>query len=137
VRLIAERDPESIKRYGHVRRARFWSRGCDARLEGTTRHCTRERGHKGPHLAHGIFGRVLAVWDEVHAVPRPHAKVPTRARPARRGSGRGGPIEALKAFGSRVVRRPHQFMEEAFLLVLVLAMVGFVIDWALRILGAR
>lgn len=88
-------------------------------------------------MAHAIFGRVLAVWDEVHAVPRPHVRDPKRVGPARSGSGRGGPVEALKALGSRVVRRPHQFMEEAFLLVLVLAMGGFVIDWALRILGAR
>lgn len=55
----------------------------------------------------------------------------------RRVSVRRGPLEALTDFASRVARRPHHFMEQAFLLVLVIAMVGFVVDWALRIIGAR
>jgi len=138
VRLTAEGDAATIKRYEHVKPARFWwRRRCGVRLAGTPRICTRERAHRGPHAAHGAFGRLLAVWDDHAAVPRLETKHKTGPVGLRRISEPGGLLESLRAFGRRVARRPYHFMEEAFLLVLVVAMVGFVIDWALRIIGAR
>jgi hypothetical protein len=138
VRLTAEGDAATIKRYEHVKPARFWwSRRCRVRLAGTSRSCTRESAHKGPHVAHGAFGRPLAVWDEGDAIPRREREVAAKPARMRRVSQREGPLEVLRAFAGRVARRPHHFMEQAFLLVLVVAMVGFVIDWALRIIGAR
>ena len=64
MRLTVEEHPEAIKRYAHLKPARgFRARACYAGLSGTGRTCTREPGHRGPHVAHGRFSGVLAVWD--------------------------------------------------------------------------
>ena len=64
MRLTREEHPEAIKRYGHIKRARGWRvRPCAAKCPGTTRTCTRGEGHRGPHVAHGAFRKVVAVWD--------------------------------------------------------------------------
>jgi len=64
MRLTVEEHPEAIKRYAHLKPARgFRARSCHAGLSGTGRTCTRETGHRGPHVAHGRFSRLLAVWD--------------------------------------------------------------------------
>lgn len=136
VKLTLEEDRRVSRRYRHIKAAPVWRRRCGQRLDGTSRTCTREENHGGPHVAHGRLRKVLAVWDGGTPERRPKS-VQRRARRTP-GTGRSaGPLDALKAFGRRIRERPQQYMEEAFLLVFVLAMVGFVLDWALRILGAR
>jgi hypothetical protein len=136
VKLTIEENRETIKRYGHIKPAPFWgSVSCSARCPGTVRTCTLERGHIGPHVAHGTFRKVLAVWDQGIKAGKSDVKPRRAVGPiARRRSRDRGLVAALKAFWGRVLRRDH-FIEEAFLLVLAVAMVGFAIDWALRILG--
>lgn len=56
---------------------------------------------------------------------------------ARRDLRKTGFLVALRDFAGRLARRPQYSMEEVLLLVFALAMAGFVIDWALRILGLR
>ncbi|MGB1657818.1 MAG: hypothetical protein ACPHO4_10740, partial [Longimicrobiales bacterium] len=64
MRLTVEEHPEAIKRYAHLKPVRgFRARACYAGLPGTSRSCTRKTGHRGPHVAHGRFSRLLAVWD--------------------------------------------------------------------------
>ncbi len=64
MRLTVEEHAVAIKRYAHLKPVRGWrARACYAGLEGTGRTCTRESGHRGPHVAHGRFAKILAVWD--------------------------------------------------------------------------
>lgn len=62
MKLTVEQHPESIGRYGHVRPARG-GKVCRQLCPGTTRTCSQPRGHHGPHVAHGLFRMVVAVWD--------------------------------------------------------------------------
>ena len=139
MKLTIEEHPETIKRYRHIKPAPSRKGGrCATRLSGTSRACTLSPGHSGPHVAHGAFNRVVAVWDagatarksegDTHRVGSVVPRRPPRE---------GGIVRAMKDFGRRVTRYTEHFMEEIFLLVFVLAMVGFVIDWALRIMGVR
>ena len=139
MKLTIEDNREAMRRYGHLKPARGWrKRRCGVRLRGTTRACTLEKGHTGAHVAHGVFNRVLAVWDEGVAGRAPEVRG-TRAASAlsRQDLGRGGLLEALKDLRARLVRQPGHFLEEIAFLVFFLAFVGFVLDWALRILGLR
>lgn len=64
MKLTVEHDRETLKRYRHTRPARGWGvRRCGARCPGSARTCTLEAGHRGPHISHGLFGKVVAVWD--------------------------------------------------------------------------
>jgi hypothetical protein len=152
MRLTAKDNPETIRRYGHIRPASGWGvLRCSVRLPGTSRACTLEDGHTGPHVTHGAFKRVVAVWEgegraaeprkpdaKVLKAHEPDAKVrKARAAVARTGFGDRGPIATVRAFWRRLVRRPEHVMEELVFLVFTLAMVGFVIDWTLRLLGLR
>ena len=135
MKLTREENREALKRYAHVKPARWGRRRCSTWLSGSSRSCTLGTGHSGPHVAHGTFNRILAVWDQGGAsnVPEPVRPGPSpTVRPPFRWS---GPVEALRAFGGRVLRRPAHFIEEAVFLVFFAAMIGFVIDWALRIMG--
>jgi hypothetical protein len=138
MKLTIEENREAMRRYAHIKRAPRWgSIQCSARCPGTVRTCTLKRGHAGLHVTHGMFGSVLAVWDKgtAVAVSRERLRSSTRTVP-RRGRGRGDPAQAPKKPWDRLIPSPHT-IEAAFLLILVLAMIGFAIDWALRILGAR
>jgi len=65
MRLIREEHREEIKKYEHIKPApTFGPVRCFARLPGTARTCTLAEGHSGPHVAHGMFKKVMAVWDE-------------------------------------------------------------------------
>jgi hypothetical protein len=136
VKLTLEEDRGISRWYGHIKAAPVWRRRCGRRLAGTSRTCTREANHGGPHVAHGRLRKIVAVWDGGTPERRPKSiEKRTRRTP---GTGRSaGPLDALKALGRRIRERPQQYMEEALLLVFVLAMAGFVLDWALRILGVR
>jgi len=142
LRLTVEENRETIKRYAHVKPVPFWgTRRCSAQCPGSSRTCTLEKGHRGPHIAHGLFRRVLAVW-ELRDDPRVSRAIASRmkkkpARPAPRPVlPDGGPVALLKAFWDRIrVYIPP--IEEILLIALGLMMFWFAIDTALRILGWR
>ena len=140
--MTAEEQPQAIKRYAHVPRAGGWNpTPCGSRLEGTARLCTRERGHSGPHVAHGAFRRILAVWDAAggSAASRrlrgAHPEHPAPKRPRRRPVGlpsrAGDSASALRTWLSRTLASA----EEIAFLVFFLAFVGFAIYWLSLILG--
>jgi hypothetical protein len=138
MKLTVEENREALRRYGHVRPAAGGSARCSARCPGTPRTCTLASGHRGPHVSHGRFRKVVAVWDGPARVR--HTEI-TRKQPvgptARRDLRRTGFLVALRESLGRMIRRPQHYMEEILLLVFALAMAGFVLDWALRILGLR
>lgn len=136
MKLTVEENRETIKRYGHIRPAPRWgSVRCFARCPGSSRTCTLEVDHNGPHVAHGIFRQVVAVWDANRKVRRSEAERQTVVGPtAPKGLKREPSVAAVDGFWRRVVRKAPS-LEQGFLLVLFVAMVGFVIDWTLRMLG--
>jgi hypothetical protein len=143
MKLTVEENRERIKRFGHIRPAPMWgSVRCSVRCPGSSRDCTREVGHSGPHVAHGRFNRVLAVWDGGIKGRRSGArKSVEKANRAlgvatRKGMGGSGLLASVKGLWGRV-RRGAPSMEGALLIVLGLGMVWFAIETALRILGWR
>ena len=131
MKLTIEENREAIKRYGHIRPAPRWgSVQCSAKCPGSVRTCTLERGHTGVHVAHGRLRRVVAVWDEgISAVTSKQPAKRAGAAIARIRAREGGLASTLKA----LLRVPD--IEAVALLILALFMVGFGIDWALRIFG--
>ncbi|MFC1575066.1 hypothetical protein ACFL5A_00265 [Gemmatimonadota bacterium] len=77
----------------------------------------------------------MAVWDKGIPARRSGGKVKrapgTLARTGSRGSGNA---PDLKAFWGRLIPSAHT-VEAVFLLILVLSMAGFAVDWVLKILG--
>ena len=136
MKLTIEKNPESIKRYQHVRPAPRWaSSTCGLPCPGTVRSCTLERGHRGPHVAHTKFGRVVAVWDRTAQIQSPGSGRKLGKPKPTPGKGRDrGVAVVLKMIWGRLTSGSFS-LEDAFLLLLALAMVGFAIDWALRIIG--
>jgi hypothetical protein len=143
MKLTIEKNPETVKRYQHVRPAPRWgSIACSVQCPGTVRICTREQGHRGPHVAHAKFGKVVAVWDRTAQAEIPAHRPKHSGRTtvsARRAStpvrgGDGGLGVVMKSIWGRVTGGNFT-LEDGFLLLLALAMVGFAIDWALRIIG--
>jgi len=136
MKLTIEQNKERLKRFSHIRPAPIWqSIRCEVKCPGTRRECSRERNHKGLHAAHNLFGKVLAVWDEGGKTPvqvrrRPAATVQKTPVAVKEGKDRSLAIKILA-----VALKKISSIEEAFLLLLALAMAGFAIDWALRILG--
>lgn len=138
MKLTIEDNREALKRYRHIRPApQKGSARCSAVCPGTVRTCTLRRGHSGPHVAHGMFGRVLAVWDKGVKIPENRGGIPRPAAVVRRaGSGYGGFLATLRALREKIVLKEH-YIEAGLLLAFALAMVGFAIDWALRIMGLK
>ena len=134
MKLTIEDNRETIKRYAHIKPAPLWgSVLCSVRCPGTPRICSLKRGHAGPHVSHGWFRRVVAVWDERSRIV-PVGEAPKRAvRPAapvvprRRGF-----LATLRALRSLIKRREH-VLEEVVFIVFALAMVGFAIHWIMII----
>jgi hypothetical protein len=84
-----------------------------------------------------LFQRVVAVWDSGGQAQKAHQKAKAAGRAvARTGIRDAGLAVALRTLRDRIVKRLPS-MEGMFLLVLAVAMVGFALDWALRILGLR
>jgi hypothetical protein len=82
-----------------------------------------------------MFRRVVAVWDagvRAHE-PAEQEKRAVRA-PSQEVSWDRSPATALVAFVRQVVRRAPP-MEETLFIVFFVAMVGFFVDWALRIIA--
>lgn len=138
--LTAEEHPEAIKRYAHVARAGGWGGSeCSARLDGTTRSCTRQRGHSGPHVAHGSWRKILAVWDEAsgrrRAASRKLAEPVARKRSPRKPVGLPvRPRELVQVIRDWVAGAVASAEEIAFI-VFFLAFVGFALYWLWLILG--
>ncbi|MBT8337109.1 MAG: hypothetical protein KJO11_10925 [Gemmatimonadetes bacterium] len=136
MRLTIESDPQTIRRYEHVRPARGWGvERCGVMCTGVERACTRALGHTGPHVAHGRLGRVRAVWDAdaaTRARPEARSRVVEAARqgglPSRRS---GGALRALVRWATDRVSS----VEDLAMLILFLAFLGFAVDWFLRMLG--
>lgn len=132
MRLTVEKDRETIKRYGHIRPASAWgSVACAARCPGTTRTCTLEKGHRGPHVAHGFLKNVVAVWDAANGA------APEKSRTAvgpqvPKEVWTGSLVGAVGAFWSHVARLKPAVGDVA-LLILFLGFVVFAVDWFLRI----
>ena len=135
VRLRVEEHARAIRRYRHVKPARGGSAKCSLRCPGTSHTCTLAKGHRGPHVAHGSFRKVVAVWDS-------GARAEPAARTVHRGSGAKAPIglrsrrpagllEVFRALLARAVSSG----EELVLAICFLAFVWFAIDWILLILG--
>lgn len=134
MRLTVEEDPETIKRYGHVKPGRAWGGGlCSVQCPGTVRTCTLEKRHRGPHVAHGRFKKVVAVWDAGREVRRSAGSVRPSAAPRTPREvwtgGVGGPLQAL---WSRIVALTPSVGDIALLLLLV-GFVVFSIQWFLLI----
>lgn len=136
VRLTVKDDPESIKRYAHVKPARGWGvKACGARCPGTLHTCTLAGRHRGPHVSHGLFQRTLAVWDD-GTEARIGRETLQRSAEARAGSGLRtraalGTVEAWMARAARLFAS----VEEVAMIVMFLAFVGFAVHWVLLILG--
>jgi hypothetical protein len=137
MRLTVEEHREAIKRYGHIRPARgLRASWCATRCPGTTRTCTRDRGHSGPHVAHGFLRRVLAVWDAGAAVgPRREAGRPVSGARARGGGLTRRPVGLrtrsppgiLETF-RRIVVRAAASADEIFFIILFIIFVKLAID---------
>ena len=135
MRITAEEHPEAIKRYRHLRPARGRRRRCSARGPGISRACTRERGHRGPHAAHGRFRRVVAVWDaEVGAgrkvvrrsgPPPPAARRPEGKRPV--GLPQAAPVGIVRT-AVEIVKRGLSSWDQVAFVVLFIVFVKFAID---------
>ncbi len=144
MRLTAEEHGVAVERYAHVKPARGWkAETCGRMLRGVRRSCTRETGHRGPHVAHGRFGRPLAVWDEGAAPTKARGGVPRSARgeSAGRKPVPGKPLGLREPRSQGLLRttwdhltRIFSSVEDLALLVMFLAFVFFAIDWLLLIL---
>jgi len=137
MKFTIEDNPEAIRRYGHIRPATWGAARCVAGYPDGKHRCTLERGHRGPHVSHGRFRKVLAVWDAGVQVQPAGGKVKAEARPPSRiRPWDGGFVAALAAFSRRLIKKAPP-MEATLFLIFFLGMVVFVLDWTLRLLGLR
>jgi hypothetical protein len=141
MKLTIENDPETVRRYGYIKPApRLGGRRCGARCPGTTRMCTLKREHRGPHVAHGRFKRVLAVWDEETpargSLVRLKSSLAAQKESELRQGRQGGALDRL--------RRGFATIWESFsdyaMLAVFFTMVGAFLYWFLllfRVSGGR
>ena len=128
MRRTAKENPETIKRYGHIKPARGWKTVvCSTKCPGTPHACTLPRSHRGPHVAHGTFKRVVAVWHDETAVQAFQGAVrqASRAR-ARGGFQNAAPVRFLKSVGHVV--RTISSIEDIAMVILLLGAVGFAVQ---------
>lgn len=136
MRLTVEEDRDTIQRYAHIKPAPVWTRTlCGVTCPGTTRKCTLKTQHRGPHVAHGAFQRVLAVWN-VRSETGTVAKRPRNAVAPRvhREVWTGSLVGIVGGTVKRLFRALSS-VEEAAMLILLLGFLWFAADWFLRILG--
>lgn len=143
MRLTAKENPETIKRYSHIKPARGRrTETCSATLAGTRRRCTLERGHRGVHVAHGRFRKVVAVWDEGSEAGRGSGRAKRKNRPKgkkltpriRQGLQGREPAGIMKALRERALSLVTD-VENLIFLVMFLAFLGFAIHWVLLFTG--
>jgi hypothetical protein len=134
MRLTVEENPEAIKRFGYIKPGP--KRGgpiCSAQCPGTIRTCTLVRGHAGIHVAHGRFGKILAVWDKKAKAQLSVRSTQRRVQsPTPRKKQGLGLLEALDGVRKQLFRR-ELILEEGFFLVLALFIVvyfvGAILGW--------
>lgn len=134
MRLTVEEDRDTIKRYGHIGPAPAWGAGrCSVRCPGTERTCTLAKDHRGPHVAHGLFRRVMAVWDTNGEERGSRKNVKTAVAPRAHGEvWTGSLFGSLAAFWDQVVALRSSVGDIA-LFVMFLGFVAFAIRWLLLI----
>ena len=147
MRFTIEEHGERLKRFAHLKPARgLGARRCGAVFPGSVRACTRPLEHRGPHVCHGTFGKLLAAWeDETGSGPEPskaarenrlasarNRAVERRAQ-TRRVSGAPDSTGPLAALGRRALKLLSS-PEELALLVLFLGLLVWGLDVARRIL---
>ena len=130
MKLTVDEHPKAVARYAHIPRARRWSSiHCRRVCPGTRYTCTREAGHRGPHVAHGFFRRIRAVWEPSSAAAPSPRSAKRRSRPkvpiGLRGAGSDGLFRGLRGFVGRVFSSG----EELALFAFFIAFVWFAIDW--------
>lgn len=135
MRLTREEHPEAIKRYAALEAAPPWSARCGAVFEGAPRRCSRRPGHRGPHAARGRFGTLHAVWDAETTLHDTRSGRPARRPPGLRGGDESAIVGFFTGLLERASRNPMQILEEGLLLLFAIAMVGFVIDWLIRMVS--
>lgn len=146
MRLTREENREALKRYRHLKPARRRAERCGRRLEQSKRTCTLAKGHRGPHAAHGLFGRVLAVWGSGDGSAGPPGGGRSSTRAGRGSTGPGRRVAPRRPVGLRsrdpggVLDRVKSAVvwigvhaEEVLLLAFFAAFVWFAIDWLLII----
>lgn len=151
MKLTREQQPEALKRFRHLEPARWGAERCGRRLGRSKRTCTLRKGHRGPHAAHGLFGRLQAVWEgggasagaaagarmsEGGRTSKGAGGSPERGRrvgPRRpvgvRRREEGGALAGLKAVGAWI----GDHAEEILLLTFFVAFVWFAVDWLMII----
>lgn len=137
MKLTIKENPDAIRRYAHIRPASpMAARVCSTQCPGTNHTCTLQRGHSGVHVAHGRFRKVVAVWDRHARIQEPKqiTRAGKKAAIVRKGK-KDGRAARIRGWVGRFVPSSHS-IEAVFLLVLLLGMVGFAIDLAIRIFGA-
>lgn len=131
MKLTVDEHPKAVARYAHIPRARRWSVvRCRRICPGTTYACTREAGHRGPHVAHGLLRGIRAVWESSALASS------TSSGAAKRRSGsstpiglRGAPSRNLLAGLRELVMRVFSSGEELALLAFFVAFVWFALGW--------
>lgn len=132
MRLQGTSDPAALGRYGHVRPAPFWRKRCGRPCPGTSRSCTREPQHRGPHVAHDLLRRAVAVWEGKEApAARPQARKAVAKKPV--GLRSGGSTSLSQRLGS-AAKFVDDHVEEIALAVFFVAFVWFALDWLLIIM---
>lgn len=127
-------DRTHLARYHHIKPAPRWGAGrCGKLRSGTSYKCTRETGHRGPHVAHDWLRRVKAVWEADSAARRPvKAKKPRKPKKpiglrVRSGVGLWGRVKKTAKF-------VDEHAEEIALIAFFLAFVWFALDWLMIIM---
>ena len=143
MRLTVEEHRQAVRRYGHIKPARSRAGRCRAGCPGTARKCTLAMGHTGPHVAHGWFRRVVAVWDsgaKAHSSRSPKTSASEDMAPSRSprrqpiGLPADRPQGVLKPIWKRVLEVVPS-VDTLVFLVLFLGFVGFAVQWFLLMFG--
>lgn len=133
MRLTREEHPESLKRYRHIKRSGRGQKVCYQLCPGSARTCGRQKGHRGPHAAFGLFRRVLAVWDvggsEASAPPPAPVRARGRTPIGLRSQRPDSPFDLAKT----LVRSAFSSPEELAWFIFFLTFVGFAIGGFLLI----
>ena len=128
MKLTVEHHAESLRRYRHVKPGRRGSPLCRQLCPGTRYTCSQPRGHRGPHVAHGLLRKVVAVWDlgRASATPRrTDSSGSSRERPIGLRSKRpDGLLEASRNVLQHVAGSFEEFVWLAFFVAFVAFAIG-------------
>ena len=102
-------------------------RPCRNRCRGTRHTCALPRNHLGPHMARGIFGRIVATWDLSIGAQEAQVALGQQER-SKDGHHVGAPAES-----TRTVTRRRRSIDQILFLGFLLAFIAFAIQWALAL----